>query len=527
MAGHPEAPNLVLARLLDYWGRRTDWQRRLWNPSSTTVLQETLEAAVELSLGHLREGTVRDLAGCAERQAGPDVGVGSPDLRSAIVETLREVSKSAPAQRRLEYLIESVTDRYLANWRDAFAANPGALPTERVSRIIGSHLLDLGHSPEALHRWATWLRTTSPPASVADLLDAASSVAERPARDWDVFVPFVALAKHRQSMPPEWLEPPQARAWLQKEAPDHPIRHNGGFLIRATARDPWGAVEIASDHVESLAARVSVGLPGSPAFEPAHQAVVAGSRHLVPLGRPRRQVDVHSLHRQNTLYSISEPGLAGRLRSAIDLVAPLETGAPGAAVAGGWAAIEAVLARPDANNVVAATDMAALIACSLPRAELTPLAYAHIAEHNDTLAAALSSAGTNLEKCRLLADAISAGTPLSYSNASDAAALERLREILADPRATLGRIKDYVDTALRRLYRQRNLVLHAGRTDSVAMISTLRTTPPLVGAGLDRLVHAALTTPDFDILRLVARAHAEIRLVGRPDGPHVADLLGT
>ena len=113
-------------------------------------------------------------------------------------------------------------------------------------------------------------------------------------------------------------------------------------------------------------------MPGSPKFEPAAHAVVAGSRHLVPLGRPRRQVDVHALHRQNVLFSITEQGLAGRLRSAIDLVAPLETGAPGAAVSGGWAAIEAVLARPDANNVEAATDVAALVACSLPRAELTP-----------------------------------------------------------------------------------------------------------------------------------------------------------
>jgi hypothetical protein len=391
---------------------------------------------------------------------------------------------------------------------------------------VGAHLLDLGHSPEALHRWATWLRTTTPPASISDLLDAASSVAERAARRWIVFVPFMALAKHKQEMPVEWLEPEPASAWLLQHAPDASVRHNGGFLIHIDTLDPWAAVEIASDHIGSLAARVSVGMPGSPKFEPAAHAVVAGSRHLVPLGRPRRQVDVHALHRQNVLFSITEQGLAGRLRSAIDLVAPLETGAPGAAVSGGWAAIEAVLARPDANNVEAATDVAALVACSLPRAELTPLAYAYVEEHDDPLAAALAAAPSNHAKCRRLANAIVDGAPVHYGNSSDAAALERIREILAEPGATLGRIKGYVDTALRRLYRQRNLVLHAGRTDSVAMISTLRTAPPLVGAGLDRLVHAALTSPNFDELRLVARAHAELRMVGKPGGPHVADLLG-
>lgn len=208
-------------------------------------------------------------------------------------------------------------------------------------------------------------------------------------------------------------------------------------------------------------------------------------------------------------------------------MAPLETGAPGAAVAGGWAAIEAVLARPDANNVEAATDMAALVACSLPRAELTPLAYAYVRDHDDDLADVLADSTPNHVKCRKLADAIAAGHPIRYADPSDAAALERIREILTEPGTTLSRVRGYVDTALRRLYRQRNLVLHAGKTDSVAMTSTLRMAPPLVGAGLDRLVHAALTSDDFNELHLVARAHAELRLAGSPGGSHVADLLGS
>jgi len=527
MVAEAEAPELVLARLLDYWGRRTDWQRRLWNPSAVTVLKETLEAAVELERGHLREGTVRDLAATAERQAGPDHGIGPSDFRSLIVETLREVDRSPAARRQLEYLIDSAAENYLANWRDQFVATPGALPTEQVSRLIGARLLDLGHSPEALHRWATWLRAQQHPGTIADLLDAAGAVARRTTKSWTVLVPFLSLARHKQTMPNEWLEPQQASTWLLDHAPDVSIRHNGGFVIEVTALDPWAAVEVAGDEIESLAARASVGLPGNPAFEPAHQAVVAGSKHLFPLGRPRRQVDVHALHRQNVLYSISERGLAGRLRSAIDLVAPLETGAPGAAVSGGWAAIEAVLARPDAKNVEAASDVAALVACSLPRAELTPLAYAYAREHDDHLGEEIDNAPSNLAKCRILADALLNGDQIQYADPSDAAALERIRAILVKPAATLGRIKVYVDTALRRLYRQRNLVLHAGRTDSVAMSATLRTAPPLVGAGLDRLVHAALTTPEFDELQLVARAHAELRLVGKAGGSHVADLLGS
>ena len=118
-------------------------------------------------------------------------------------------------------------------------------------------------------------------------------------------------------MPSEWLQPQAASAWLQEHAPEVSVRHNGGFLVEVDARDPWAAVEVASDKIESLSARVTVGLPGQPAFEPADLAAVAGSKHEFPLGRPRRQVDVHSLHRQNVLFSIDEPGLEGRLRSAV------------------------------------------------------------------------------------------------------------------------------------------------------------------------------------------------------------------
>lgn len=54
--------NLVAARLLDYFARRTDWQRRLWNPGTVTVSRELSEAADLLKSGHLRPVTVQELA---------------------------------------------------------------------------------------------------------------------------------------------------------------------------------------------------------------------------------------------------------------------------------------------------------------------------------------------------------------------------------------------------------------------------------------------------------------------------------
>ncbi len=388
-----------MARLLDYFGRRTDWQRRLWNPGTVTVIAEVLEALEFLESGHLRERTVANLARTAGRRAGPDLGVGTVAVRSALTTTLKSAPADALSRFQLEHLLKTIKPNYLGRWSDALTEEPGRVGTELASRLLAGHLLGLGLSPEALHRWTTWLRETEAPQSLAEIFSAAEDVARRTTRSWVVLIPFSSIERHDQRMPPQWLERAQVNDWLQHNAPHASIRQNGGFLLELEALDPWAAVEVASDAVESLAARVAVGMPGAARFAPLSQAFVANSTHDFQLGRPRRQVDIHSLKRQNALFSITEPALEGRLRSAIDLVAPLETGAPGAAIAGGWAAIEAILARPDTQNVEAAADLAVLVACSFPRAELTPLTYSYEQENSDGLAGELATARSNRQRC--------------------------------------------------------------------------------------------------------------------------------
>lgn len=525
----PNAPNLVVARLLDYFGRRTNWQRRLWNPGTVTVLQETLEAVDLLADGHLLPRTVTELARTSQRRAGPDLGAGPPAARAALnaaLEKLQQSPESSVARHQLDHLLADIGTDYLARWRQVLSVEPGALAPEFASRILAGHLLGLGLSPDHLHRWTTWLARSKTPASLAEVFTEAEEVAQRPIRRWEVLVPFAALERHGQQMPTEWLDATAATRWLTQNASAAALRHNGGFLLRIDARDPWGAVEEAGDLIESVAARVAVGQPGSPRVEPHAEAFVAGRAEKFPLGRPRRQVDVHALQRQNALFSAEEPALTGRLRSAIDLVAPMETGAPGTAIAGGWAALEAVLARPATPSREIAEDFAVLVACSFPRAELTPLTYAYAAENDDSLSGELRLASSNLKRCALLGTAIQKGKRVRFRAPSDQAALERVRGILADPSAVLRRVTRYVDEAFQRLYRQRNLVLHAGTTDSVAISSTLRTAPPLVGAGLDRLVHDALATGDSDPLRLVARARTALEYCGHEGGAQPWDLLG-
>jgi hypothetical protein len=96
--------------------------------------------------------------------------------------------------------------------------------------------------------------------------------------------------------------------------------------------------------------------------------------------------------------------------------------------------------------------------------------------------------------------------------------------LVGAPKRTLGDVNSHMKTAFRRLYRQRNILMHGGTTGSVALPTALRTAAPLIGAGLDRLTHAALAE-GVGALQLAARAQLNIDLLGGDDARHLVDLL--
>ncbi|MGW0586174.1 hypothetical protein [Streptosporangium sp. NPDC002607] len=81
--------------------------------------------------------------------------------------------------------------------------------------------------------------------------------------------------------------------------------------------------------------------------------------------------------------------------------------------------------------------------------------------------------------------------------------------LLADPRRVLGEVMGTYRITLRRLYRTRNIVLHGGAMQGVALHASLRTAAPLIGAGLDRIVHAD-QAEQLTPLDLAARAEVAL-----------------
>jgi len=201
----------------------------------------------------------------------------------------------------------------------------------------------------------------------------------------------------------------------------------------------------------------------------------------------------------------------------------MEEGNPGTAITGAWAAIEGLLARADEKGTVAADRMADLVTCSWARAELTSLAWTATRTGSE-LADRLNAVSGGV-RARELEQMIRNAEPLEFERAHDQAAVERMHAAVQSPAEVLSRLRGYASSAFRRLYTQRNLVMHAGSFHSCALRTTLRTLPPLVGAGLDRVAWAAQCSPAVPAVALAARAEVELSLVGQPGGRWLTDLL--
>ena len=311
------------------------------------------------------------------------------------------------------------------------------------------------------------------------------------------------------------------------------LRFVVGSASREVGRDP-GVAHLATE-LESLLRRLRVDSPkdlSRHVYDQLEQLVRRADGEYcerwrdaaddVPVEFASRAIASHLLD-----SGISSEHLYRWLQATASSLSTIPELAAEAAVIGAWSAVEALLIRPTERRKHHAADrLAALVACSLPRAELTPLAYRHIDAANDQLAAAIRAADTNYAKVRHVEEHLRSGGRLALTDGSEIAAQDRIVAILHDPAGNLERIRGYVTESLRRLYNQRNQIAHSGSLRSAVLTATARTSFALVGAGLDRIVHAQLQADNPSTpLQLVARAETELSLVGTPGGRSPTSLL--
>ncbi|MFF3878961.1 integrase [Streptomyces sp. NPDC001978] len=529
----------VLARMADFFtDEGTPWARRLWDIGSVLALEELWEA------GHWQAHGVLAATACDWQRnelsalIGPDRGLGDKELRRELTQLLRNpLPDPSPARRRLKEIIGHVRTGYLERWAAAVSVpvEQRAKP-ERYSRTLAAHLLDLGYSASHLQAWARGLYEAR--ATTADIADSAAELARTPARPYDVLVALEKVPRRELAEPLEhWHEKGKVVAWLRQHGHDTTgFRAGGGFVYQFTALDAFSAAEQARQLLERMTARSQFLRRDRGGVVPLPHIWVAGHSQPIPLNPPARGADVLTLVNEGHLYRVA--GQRSRIDDALELAAAVNRGPLAPAVAGAWAAVESLLSHPDdpklenerSGKAVAADRMAAIIACSWPRAELTALAHRHKPRDADELAKNIAGCTMNQERARLVADALRergagaldfTGAPTKYT---DRPAAQRMADLVHNPRTVLADVARAFRIALRRLYRTRNIILHGGATQGVALEASLRTAAPLVGAGLDRIVHAAYAE-GLDPLDLAARAEVALSLVDGETGLSVVNLL--
>jgi len=560
----------VAARLQDFFFVTAPWQRRLWDAGTVFALKELLDASRWRAEHVLSEGAVYWLSHELERIVGVDHGVGDRATKVAITAELKTgVPYDTRHWRRLDQLVPHVEQDYLQRWAAAVDGQtpPGA---ERLARAIAAHLLDRGYSMAFLHSWVK--RHIGGRSQLQELLADGFVLDEQPDHQYEVLLPFEAVPHLSNAQAQaNWLDAPLVKSWLAKHGGqgDRPVRYLGAFTYEVRAKDPYAAARVVAGVLERLLARASYA-PNYARMRPCGVIWVHDqARPSSPTpGTAAPTFDVRPLHRGTYVRSLTredkvhDVGLAPTaLDDALELAASLNSSSsPGPAIVGGWSALESLLFSPadpqdskDGRGVVACDRAAALVACSWPRAELTPLAYAHqasgpaagssprpvgeLAAASDArngatptgpqaaaLRRGLDDADSNRARCRLLLQTYDGDQRLELDKTSDIAAQERMLALVANPRSTLTEVRGHVQHAFRRMYRFRNIVVHGGAASSSGVEVALRTAAPLAGAALDRISHAKLVD-HISPLALAARADLHLELVGSTGGPGLADLL--
>jgi hypothetical protein len=481
-------------------------------------MHELHEACTLLRSGTLSEGSLKRICSALQRRAGRDPALSNEEknhLRQQITSVPRA---ETPQHHAIAQMAAWIDVDYLRRWARV-VATPN-FTVELFARSVAAHLLDHGFSPEHLHRLIKGHMQAPGQVTLAEVCeDLHAELTRSPPREFQVLLAFARSPEIEHGVPADWLRGGAVTAWLEEHGFETAnVRSQLAVVLTVEARDGAGAGQAAREISDRYAARARIAT-GKP-LERLPWLWVAGDGRPALHAAQSRGVRVKELDREGRIFTPTDS--LDNVDAAIELLAHLDESSPPAAIAGGWGAIEGLLADPN-DRANAAENLATLVACSLPRAELTYLAFKTLRDH-PALAPHFAAAQTNRDRCLVAAQLISSGQLTPPRSYADRAAVDRIRRLLQDPSQQLVNIKETIAEAFHRLYRQRNIILHAGRLDSVSLKASLRTVAKLAGAGMDRITHGHYVQ-QLRPMELVARADLSIALINRQTALNCVDLL--
>lgn len=511
--------NLAVVRLLEFFSDRSPWNRSLWGIGVVLALDELYEACSMMGQGHLSEASVKRLMSSLGKRVGQHPGFTGAEKR-LLHQHLQQVPRpDSVAHYMIRQISGIVSADYLDRWAKVIAT--GNINVELFARSVAGHLLDAGFSGQYLRDFINARLPHMVPFSLAQICsELQQEMTASPLREIEVMIAFGAVPRMRSGIPSTWLKGPEITDWLRAQGFDTAgVRAAAALVLKVRARDLIGAAQVARTESDRYAARTLLAT-GHP-LNRIPKLWIVGSPAPVKLDHERRGVEVKELYREDRIFS---PDTNQSVDAALELLAHLDGSSPTAAVAGGWGAIEGLLA-PSNDRSSAADNLAGLVTCSFPRAELTRLAHL-VEEEFPGIYPDLEAASSNRERSRIVGDLIVAGRMPALQGLSDQAAVMRMQKLFQNPKVGLDIIREVISDSFHRLYRQRNLILHGGKLDSVTLTPGLRTVAKLAGAGMDRVTHGHYVQY-LKPLDLVAKANVALALVDAANPLACVELLET
>lgn len=508
---------IAVVRLLEFLSDRRPWNRSLWGIGIILAMDELYESCAAMRQGHLSEGSLKQVGSSLQKRVGAHPAF-TDEEKTFLRQLVQQVPRADTAAHfGIRELSARVGTDYLSRWGRVVAR--GNVAIEHFARSVAAHLLDAGFAAEHLHAFIKARLDALEPITLSELCDALQAeLTANPKREFEVMLAFTRKPAFRNGIPSEWLQGAAVTAWLKAQGFDTAgVRAPVAMLLRVQARDAIGAAQVARGESDRFAARALIAT-GEPLMR-TEMLWVKGCNRPARMKEESRGVGVKELFREDRVFS---PDANQSVDAALELLAHLEDSSPPAAIAGGWGAIEGLLADPG-DRSSAADNLATLVTCSFPRAELTMLSH-RLVQACPGQFPEIEHAETNRERCRALASTILADRMPVMHAVTDQAAIARIKKLLKNPRPELQTIRDAIGESFHRLYRQRNLILHGARLDSVALTASLRTVARLAGAGMDRITHGHYVQ-HLRPLELVAKANLALMVVNREAPLGCVDLL--
>lgn len=480
------------ARIMEITSTQAPWHRRLWRSGTMQVVRELLEESVQPGAP---EAAIADQRKYVQHCLHTDHGIADHGRSSegAVKAIKPGIVESSHDWIRLREHTDRMHQSYLMNWADSFDSSTGTIgqfDLEGAARRITAHLLDAGMHKSSLYAWLRAIRDDSTSLTIGEFLREADSRLKQPERTYTFCVPVEKIGKFDLASASGWMTAQETAQWRQSHARKAPgVPQRGSFLIEVQARDVNAAADKARSRLSNLAAKFTLGSKTPIVISPSMWSKEKGSEF--PTQATNRVINVRSFERLGRVQDLEMPDY---ITNTLALVQPLRTAAPHIAVMSGWSAIESLMVGPsDSQDIIAARRFSLIVAASMVRAELSWLSQTYVDTHDDAIAEEMRNCEKNIDRARLFQTYVLAAPEIDLYKPVDKLALERIRPALLDPRQEVEKISGILTREFTRLYRKRNMIVHSGHTQKSNLHSISETLAPLIGAGIDRVVHVGLS----------------------------------